>query len=165
MSDTQDRPSSAQGVDKKAAEGCPVAHDSVTAHGSESENPAIDSPTPKTGGRPRTNRDWWPNHLDLSVLHTHSSKSNPLGENFSYAAEFAKLDVEALKRDIVEVLTTSQDWWPADFGHYGGLMIRMSWHAAGTYRIHDGRGGAGDGGQRFAPLNSWPPSPAPPRPS
>ncbi len=102
------------------------------------------------------NRDWWPNQLDLSVLHAHSSKGNPLGEDFSYAKEFAKLDVEALKRDITEVLTTSQDWWPADFGHYGGLMIRMSWHAAGTYRIHDGRGGAGDGGQRFAPLNSWP---------
>ena len=90
------------------------------------------------------------------MLHAHSSKGNPLGEDFSYAEEFAKLDVEALKRDITEVLTTSQDWWPADFGHYGGLMIRMSWHAAGTYRIHDGRGGAGDGGQRFAPLNSWP---------
>jgi catalase-peroxidase len=143
MSDTQDN-------------GCPVAHDSVTSHGSESENPAIDSPTPKTGGRPRTNRDWWPNQLDLSVLHAHSSKGNPLPADFSYAKEFEKLDVEALKRDIVEVLTTSQDWWPADFGHYGGLMIRMSWHAAGTYRIHDGRGGAGDGGQRFAPLNSWP---------
>ncbi|MEV6373392.1 catalase/peroxidase HPI [Micromonospora musae] len=157
MSDTEDfTPSSAQGVDKKEAAGCPVAHDSVTAHGSESENPAIDSPTPKTGGRPRTNRDWWPNQLDLSVLHAHSPKGNPLGESFSYAKEFAKLDVEALKRDIAEVLTTSQDWWPADFGHYGGLMIRMSWHAAGTYRIHDGRGGAGDGGQRFAPLNSWP---------
>ncbi|MBM2614796.1 catalase/peroxidase HPI [Actinoplanes sp. LDG1-06] len=146
MSDAQD----------PKASGCPVAHDSVTAHGSESENPAIDSPTPKTGGRPRTNRDWWPNQLDLSVLHAHSSKGNPLGENFEYAKEFAKLDVEALKRDIAEVLTTSQDWWPADFGHYGGLMIRMSWHAAGTYRIQDGRGGAGDGGQRFAPLNSWP---------
>jgi catalase-peroxidase len=157
MSDTQDNaPSSAQGVDQMAADGCPVAHDSVTASGSESENPAIDSPTPKTTGRPRTIQDWWPNQLDLSVLHAHSSKGNPLGEDFRYAEEFAKLDVEALKRDIVEVLTTSQDWWPADFGHYGGLMIRMSWHAAGTYRIHDGRGGAGDGGQRFAPLNSWP---------
>lgn len=154
MSDPRTTPSSAQGVDEKA--GCPVAHDSVTAHGSESENPAIDSPKPKTGGRPRTNRDWWPNQLDLSVLHAHSPKGNPLGEKFSYAKEFASLDVEALKRDIVEVLTTSQDWWPADFGHYGGLMIRMSWHAAGTYRIHDGRGGAGDGAQRFAPLNSWP---------
>ncbi|GAA3235062.1 catalase/peroxidase HPI [Dactylosporangium siamense] len=145
MSDSQDK-----------AAGCPVAHDSVAAHGSESENPAIDSPKPKTGGRPRTNRDWWPNQLDLSVLHAHSSKGNPLGADFSYAKEFAKLDVEALKRDITTVLTTSQDWWPADFGHYGGLMIRLSWHAAGTYRIHDGRGGAGDGGQRFAPLNSWP---------
>ncbi len=161
MSDPQDQvpssaPSSAQGVDEKEAAGCPVAHDSVTASGSESENPVIDSPTPQTGGRPRTIRDWWPNQLDLSVLHAQSSKGNPLGEDFSYAEEFAKLDVEALKQDIVEVLTTSQDWWPADFGHYGGLMIRMSWHAAGTYRIHDGRGGAGDGGQRFAPLNSWP---------
>ena len=152
MSNTQDNaPSSAQGVDQKAAAGCPVAHDSVTSHGSESENPAIDSPQPKTGGRPRTNQDWWPNQLDLSVLHAHSSKSNPLGENFAYAKEFAKLDVDALKRDITEVLTTSQDWWPADFGHYGGLMIRMSWHAAGTYRIHDGRGGAGDGGAALRP--------------
>ncbi|MFF5084580.1 catalase/peroxidase HPI [Actinoplanes sp. NPDC000266] len=136
--------------------GCPVAHDSVTAHGSESENPAIDSPTPKTGGRPHTNRDWWPNQLDLNVLHAHSSKANPLGPAFEYAKEFAKLDVEAIKRDIAETLHSSQEWWPADFGHYGGLMIRMSWHAAGTYRIQDGRGGAGDGGQRFAPLNSWP---------
>lgn len=157
MSDTQDNaPSSAQGVDQKAAAGFPVAQDSVTARGSESENPAIDSPTPKTVGRPRTNRDWWPNQLDLSVLRARSSKGNPLGEGFRYATEFQKLDVESLKQDIVATLTTSQDWWPADFGHYGGLMIRMSWHAAGTYRIHDGRGGAGDGGQRFAPLNSWP---------
>jgi catalase-peroxidase len=157
MSPTPDNtPSSAQGVDRKAADGCPVAHDSVAAHGSESENPAIDAPTPKTGGRPHTNRDWWPDQVDLSVLHAHSPQGNPLGEGFNYAEEFAKLDVEALKRDVIEVLTTSQDWWPADFGHYGGLMIRMSWHSAGTYRIHDGRGGAGDGAQRFAPLNSWP---------
>ncbi|HSU37295.1 MAG TPA: catalase/peroxidase HPI, partial [Propionibacteriaceae bacterium] len=155
MSDTQnDVSASAQGVDD--SEAGPVAPDSVTATGSESENPAIDSPKPKTGGRPHSIRDWWPNQLDLSVLHAHSSKGNPLGESFSYAREFEKLDVEALKRDITDVLTTSQDWWPADFGHYGGLMIRMSWHAAGTYRIGDGRGGAGDGGQRFAPLNSWP---------
>ncbi|EXG82958.1 catalase/peroxidase HPI [Cryptosporangium arvum] len=151
MSSPDNAPSSAQGVG-----GCPVAHDSVTSHGSESENPAIDSPKPKTGGRPHTNRDWWPNSLDLTVLRAHSSKVNPLGEDFDYATEFAKLDVDALKRDITEVLTTSQDWWPADFGHYGGLMIRLSWHAAGTYRTGDGRGGAGDGGQRFAPLNSWP---------
>lgn len=157
MSDSQDPNAphdSAQGVDRKEASGCPVS--GVTAHGSESENPAIDSPTPKTGGRPHTNRDWWPNQLDLSPLNAHSEKGNPLGADFDYAAEFAKVDVAELKRDVTEVLTTSQDWWPADFGHYGGLMIRLSWHAAGTYRIHDGRGGAGDGSQRFAPLNSWP---------
>ena len=135
--------------------GCPVDHGSGTADGSESENPAIDAPTPKSH-RPRSNRDWWPNQLDLAVLHQHHPAGNPFGDGFSYRDEFAKLDVEALKRDITEVLTTPQEWWPADFGHYGGLMIRMSWHAAGTYRVHDGRGGAGDGGQRFAPLNSWP---------
>nr|WP_255622315.1 catalase/peroxidase HPI [Pseudonocardia sp. DSM 110487] len=122
---------------------------------SESENPAIPSPTPQVT-RPRTNRDWWPNQLDLSVLHQHSPRANPMGEDFDYRAEFASLDVEALKRDIVEVMRTSQDWWPADYGHYGPLFIRMSWHAAGTYRIHDGRGGGGEGAQRFAPLNSWP---------
>ncbi|WP_134742418.1 catalase/peroxidase HPI [Nocardioides sp. 503] len=157
MSDSQDSstPESPQGVDRKEEAGCPVMHDSAAAHGSESENPAIDSPTAKTG-RPHTNQDWWPNQLDLSVLHVHSSKANPLGEGFSYAEEFAKLDLGELRRDIVEVLNTSQDWWPADFGHYGGLFIRMSWHAAGTYRIYDGRGGAGEGNQRFAPLNSWP---------
>jgi catalase-peroxidase len=127
----------------------------VTAQGSESENPAIDSPTPKAH-RPSTNKDWWPNQLDLTVLHAHNPAGNPLGSGFSYRTEFEKLDVEALKQDIVQVLTTPQEWWPADFGHYGGLMIRLSWHAAGTYRVHDGRGGAGDGSQRFAPLNSWP---------
>lgn len=128
----------------------------VTEHGSESENPAIDAPTPKTGGRPRTVRDWWPNQLNLQVLHQHPTQSNPLDDDFDYAEAFGQLDVEALKQEVIEVLTTSQDWWPADFGHYGGLMIRLSWHAAGTYRIEDGRGGAGDGSQRFAPLNSWP---------
>ncbi|HJV09831.1 MAG TPA: catalase/peroxidase HPI, partial [Acidimicrobiales bacterium] len=122
---------------------------------SESENPAIPSPTPKAS-RPRTNRDWWPNQLDLQVLHQHSAKSNPMDEDFSYAEAFKTLDLEALKQDVIKVLTTSQEWWPADYGHYGGLMIRLSWHAAGTYRIADGRGGAGDGSQRFAPLNSWP---------
>ena len=147
---------SPQGVDRKEAAGCPVMHDSVTAEGSESENPAIDSPTVKTGGRPHGIRDWWPEQVDLSVLHAHSDRGNPLDPGFDYRAAVAELDVEAIKRDIAEVLNTSQDWWPADFGHYGGLMIRMSWHAAGTYRIYDGRGGAGDGGQRFAPLNSWP---------
>lgn len=156
MSENQDPTASPQGIDRKSGEGCPVMHDSAAASGSESENPAIDSPTPKTGGRPHTNKDWWPNMLDLSVLHSHSSKSNPLGPDFTYSEEFAKLDLAELRRDIVEVLNTSQDWWPADFGHYGGLFIRMSWHAAGTYRIYDGRGGAGEGSQRFAPLNSWP---------
>ena len=156
MPDDQDTaPESPQGVDRKAEAGCPVMHDSATAEGSESENPVIDSPQPKQG-RPHSNRDWWPNQLDLSVLHAHSPKGNPLGADFSYRDEFAKLDVEALKSDIAQTLRTSQDWWPADFGHYGGLMIRMSWHSAGTYRVQDGRGGAGDGGQRFAPLNSWP---------
>ncbi|HEV2798453.1 MAG TPA: peroxidase family protein, partial [Nocardioides sp.] len=156
MSDQEDTmPESPQGVDRKAESGCPVMHDSVTAEGSESENPAIDSPQPKQG-RPHTNQDWWPNQLDLSVLHAHSPKGNPLGTDFSYADAFAQLDVEALKSDIAQTLRSSQDWWPADFGHYGGLMIRMSWHSAGTYRVQDGRGGAGDGGQRFAPLNSWP---------
>jgi catalase-peroxidase len=134
--------------------GCPVAH-GATQHGSESENPVIDSPEPKRQ-RPRTNQDWWPNHLDLQVLHQHSPAADPMGEEFDYAEEFETLDVEALKRDLVELMTGSQDWWPADFGHYGGLFIRMSWHAAGTYRIEDGRGGGGDGAQRFAPLNSWP---------
>ena len=122
---------------------------------SESENPVIAAPTPKEH-RPSTNRDWWPNQLDLQVLHQHSPLSNPMGEDFSYAEEFKTLDVEALKRDIIEVMTASQDWWPADYGHYGPLFIRMSWHAAGTYRIADGRGGGGKGAQRFAPLNSWP---------
>ncbi|MDQ3895993.1 MAG: catalase/peroxidase HPI, partial [Actinomycetota bacterium] len=113
------------------------------------------APTPKPH-RPRTNQDWWPNQLNLQVLHQHSPLADPMGEDFKYAEEFASLDLEALKQDIFEVMTTSQDWWPADYGHYGGLFIRMTWHAAGTYRIADGRGGAGDGSQRFAPLNSWP---------
>ncbi|OEJ30529.1 catalase/peroxidase HPI [Streptomyces subrutilus] len=123
--------------------------------GSESENPAIPSPAP-AATRPRTNRDWWPNQLDLQVLHQHSEQANPMGADFSYAQEFATLDVDALKRDVFAVMTASQDWWPADYGHYGPLFIRMSWHAAGTYRIADGRGGGGSGAQRFAPLNSWP---------
>jgi catalase-peroxidase len=127
----------------------------VTDSVSESENPAIPAPTPSTR-RPRTNQDWWPNQLDLRVLHQHSPVSNPMGQDFDYAEEFETLDVDALKQDIFEVMTTSQDWWPADYGHYGPLFIRMSWHAAGTYRIADGRGGGGTGAQRFAPLNSWP---------
>jgi catalase-peroxidase len=127
----------------------------VSDRGSESENPVIASPTP-IRTRPRANQDWWPNQLNVQVLHQHSPRSNPMGEGFDYTEEFKALDVEALKRDIFEVMTTSQDWWPADYGHYGPLFIRMSWHAAGTYRIADGRGGGGAGAQRFAPLNSWP---------
>jgi catalase-peroxidase len=127
----------------------------VTESVSESENPVIPSPTPKAT-RPRTNRDWWPDQLDLNVLHQHSPLSDPLGEDFDYGEAFETLDLDALRRDLIEVMTTSQDWWPADYGHYGPLFIRMSWHAAGTYRIADGRGGGGSGAQRFAPLNSWP---------
>jgi catalase-peroxidase len=123
--------------------------------GSNSENPALDAPEPKSGA-PLTNQDWWPNQVDVSRLHPQVAQANPLGEDFDYAHAFTGLDVDALKADLVSVLTTSQDWWPADYGHYGGLFIRLSWHAAGTYRIYDGRGGGGQGLQRFAPLNSWP---------
>jgi len=107
-------------------------------------------------GRGTTNRDWWPNQLNLGILRQHSEKSDPMGEGFDYAEEFKKLDLAAVKQDLYELMTDSQDWWPADYGHYGGLFIRMAWHSAGTYRIGDGRGGAGSGQQRFAPLNSWP---------
>jgi len=103
-----------------------------------------------------SNRDWWPTQLRLDLLHQHSSKSDPMGENFDYRTEFKSLDFAALKRDLAALMTNSQDWWPADFGHYGGLFVRMAWHSAGTYRTGDGRGGAGRGQQRFAPLNSWP---------
>ncbi len=103
-----------------------------------------------------SNGDWWPNQLNLDILHQNSAKSNPMGEEFDYATEFAKLDLDALKKDIEALMTTSQEWWPADYGHYGPLFIRMAWHSAGTYRVSDGRGGASDGTQRFAPLNSWP---------
>ena len=119
-------------TDDKSAGKCPVMHTSFT------------------------NRDWWPNQLNLRILHQNSALSNPMGEAFDYAEEFKKLDLKALKKDLQALMTDSQDWWPADFGHYGGLFIRMAWHSAGTYRIGDGRGGAGSGTQRFAPLNSWP---------
>src|SRR5215813_4406741 len=111
---------------------------------------ASEGKCPVTGGnRGHSNRDWWPDQLNLTVLHLHSALSNPMGESFDYAKEFKTLDLKAL-------MTDSQDWWPADFGHYGGLFVRMAWHSAGTYRIGDGRGGGGRGQQRFAPLNSWP---------
>ncbi len=122
--------------DMKAG-GCPVMHGAVTQQA-------------------RGNRDWWPNQLNLRILHQNSAKSDPMGQDFDYAEEFAKLDYKALKEDLYALMTDSQDWWPADYGHYGGLFIRMAWHSAGTYRTADGRGGGGTGQQRFAPLNSWP---------
>ena len=110
----------------------------------------------QTAGAGPRNRDWWPNQLNLSILRQHSPLSNPMDPDFNYAEEFKKLDLKAVKKDLTHLMTDSQDWWPADYGHYGPLFIRMAWHSAGTYRIQDGRGGGGSGTQRFAPLNSWP---------
>ena len=122
----------------------------------ESKCPVTGRSSRKVAGGGTSNRDWWPEKLNLKILHQHSSRSNPMGEDFNYAEEFNKLDYEALKKDLFALMTDSQDWWPADYGHYGGLFIRMAWHSAGTYRVGDGRGGAGTGNQRLAPLNSWP---------
>ena len=133
-------PSEAAG---KSAGKCPVMHDAATAARQSA-----------SGGQ--KNRDWWPNRLNLSILHQNSPASNPMGADFDYAVEFKSLDLAAVKKDIAKVLTTSQDWWPADYGHYGPFMVRLAWHSAGTYRVGDGRGGASDGTIRFAPLNSWP---------
>jgi catalase-peroxidase len=129
-----------KGDNNKGIGKCPVIHGSMT----------------KNSGIAKDNRDWWPNQLNLNILHQHSSRSSPMGESFNYAEEFNKLDLDALKNDLHELMTDSKDWWPADYGHYGPFFIRMTWHSAGTYRTGDGRGGAGAGSQRFAPLNSWP---------
>ncbi|HRA21756.1 MAG TPA: catalase-peroxidase, partial [Anaerolineae bacterium] len=113
----------------------------------------IDKPTASGG---TSIQHWWPNQLNLKVLHQHAPPSNPMGEAFDYAEAFKQLDLAALKQDLYTLMTDSQDWWPADWGHYGGLFVRMAWHSAGTYRTADGRGGGGSGNQRFAPVNSWP---------
>ena len=119
---------------------CPVMHGAVTSNNSERT----------------TNKEWWPNQLKVNILHQHDKRSNPFDVDYSYRQEFLKLDYFALKKDLTDLMTDSQKWWPADFGHYGPFFIRLTWHAAGTYRTGDGRGGAGTGAQRFAPLNSWP---------
>jgi catalase-peroxidase len=123
---------------------------------SENKCPVTGNSGKSIAGKGTSNKDWWPNQLNLKILHQHSGKSNPMGEKFNYAEEFKKLDLEAVKKDLYALMTDTQDWWPADYGHYGGLFIRMAWHSAGTYRTGDGRGGAGSGTQRLAPLNSWP---------
>ena len=136
---------------------CPLfAGDTGTGEDRPGHYDAQDSTHSRMTGRAMSNEDWWPNQLDLGILHQNSPKSDPLGKSFNYTTEFSNLDLVALKKDINEVMTTSQDWWPADWGHYGPLFIRMAWHSAGTYRVTDGRGGSSDGTQRFAPLNAWP---------
>ena len=124
-------------MDNRTNGKCPVMHGGLTSSG-------------------KSVTKWWPKTLNLDILHQHDTKTNPLDENFNYHEALKKLDVEGLKKDLHDLMTDSQDWWPADWGHYGGLMIRMAWHAAGSYRISDGRGGGGTGNLRFAPLNSWP---------
>ena len=133
-----------------------VTMENNKTNGNIDDCPFLSGTQKKSAGGGTSNRDWWPNELKLNILRQHASKSNPMGENFDYPKAFNSVNFEELKKDIIDLMTDSQDWWPADYGHYGGLMIRMAWHSAGTYRVGDGRGGANTGNQRFAPLNSWP---------
>jgi len=136
--------------------GAPVTGKLEQVMSSEQKCPFHDSARKHTLAGAPTNAGWWPNQLNLKILHQHSELSDPMGKSFNYAEEFKSLDLNAVIKDLHALMTDSQDWWPADYGHYGPFFIRMAWHSAGTYRIADGRGGGGSGAQRFAPLNSWP---------